>query len=74
MIPEFSAGTADIDAHNCWGCLHRSGLVGEISIEKRASVDWSGRLPVGRRKPRVILKWGLRNSVTRPNLGTIRGQ
>ena len=25
-------------------------------------------------KPEVILKWSLRNSVTRPNLGTIRGR
>jgi hypothetical protein len=58
IIPEFSAGTADIDAHNCWGCLlakrclESSGLVGEISIEKRASrrICWRrGRLLITNR-------------------------
>jgi hypothetical protein len=49
-------------------------LARRVSTDKRASVDWSGHIPVGRRKPRVILKWRLRNSVTRPDLGTIRGR
>jgi len=49
------------------------GKFHQIGNEKRASVDWSGHLPVVG-NPKVILKRGLRNSVTRPNLGTIRGR
>jgi predicted DNA-binding transcriptional regulator YafY len=43
-----------------------------------APIEWDVILAARRTgvriEPGVILKWGLRNSVTRPNLGTIRGR